>query len=112
MLRSEFLTSEGTMLTSRAGVRTLWSNLLSVVAGAMAPFGRWKTVVDTRPVGIDGSFLRKALDVAPVSLTADGMVPFNTPMRISCCVASGLMGYVVRSLGGRPRRQFVLSLST
>ncbi len=91
MLRSEFSTSEGTMLTSRAGVWTLWSNLLSVVAGAMAPFGRWKTVVDTRLVGIDGSFLRKALDVAPVLLTADGMVPFNTPVRVAFCVASGLM---------------------
>ncbi len=112
VLRSEFSTSEGTMLTSRAGVRTLWSNLLSVVAGAMAPFGRWKSVVDTRPVGIDGSFLRKGLDVVPVSLTADCMVPFNTPVRVSCCVASGLMRYVVRSSGGRPRRQFVLSLST
>jgi hypothetical protein len=56
--------------------------------------------------------LRKALDVAPVSLTADGIVPFNTPMRILCCAASGLMRYVVRSSGGRPRGHNVLSLST
>ena len=53
--------------------------MLSVVASAMAPFGRWNTPEDTRPVGIDGSSLSKALDVVPVSLTADGMVPFNTP---------------------------------
>jgi len=79
------------MLTSRADAQTLWSNLLRVVAGAMAPFGRWNTMEDTHPVGIDGSSLRKVLDVAPVSLTADGMVPFNTPMRILCCAASGLM---------------------
>jgi hypothetical protein len=35
--------------------------------------------------------LRKALDVAPVSLTADGIVPFNTPMHILSCAASGSM---------------------
>ena len=69
----------------------MWSNLLSEVAGAMAPFGRWNTAEDTHPVGIDGSSLRKALDVVPVSLTADGIVSFNTPVRILCCAASGLM---------------------
>jgi hypothetical protein len=46
VLRSEFSTSEGTMLTSWAGARTLWSNLLTVVAGATAPFGRWNTMED------------------------------------------------------------------
>ena len=83
-----------------------------MVAGAMAPFGRWNTAEDMCPVGIVGSSLRKALDVAPVSLTADGIVPFNTPMRILCCVPSGSMQYVLRSLGGRPYCQVVLSLST
>jgi hypothetical protein len=29
--------------------------------------------------------------VPGVLLTADDMVPFNTPMRILCCAASGLM---------------------
>jgi len=29
--------------------------LLRVVAGAMAPFGRWNTVEDTCLVGIDGA---------------------------------------------------------
>ncbi len=53
-----------------------------VVAGATALFRRWNTAEDTRPVGRDGSDLRKALDVAPVSLTADGIVQLNTPMRI------------------------------
>jgi hypothetical protein len=79
------------MLTFRVGERTLWSNLLTVVAGVMVPFGRWNTIADTHPVGMDGSSLRKALDVAPVSLTMDGIVPFNTPMRILCCAVSGLM---------------------
>ena len=60
----------------------LWSNLLTVVAGATAPFGRWNTAEEMRPVGIDGSSLMKALDVALVSLTADGNVPFNMPMHI------------------------------
>ncbi len=82
VLRSELPTSEGTMLTSRVGVRTLWSNLLTVVAGATAPFGRWNTMEDTHPVGRDGSDVRKVLNVAPVLLTADGIVPFNTPMYI------------------------------
>ena len=81
------------------------------VAGARAPFRIWNIADDTRPVGIDGSSLRKALNVAPVLLTADGIVPFNTPMRILCCAASGLMRYVVRLSGGRPRRHIMLSLS-
>jgi hypothetical protein len=78
----------------------------------MALFGSWNTIEDTRPVEMDGSSLRKALDVALVSLTADGIVPFNTPMRILCCAASGSMRYVVHLSGGRPRRQVVLSLLT
>ncbi len=75
-------TSEETMLTSWAGAHTSWSNLLTVVAGAMAPFGMWNTAENARPVGRDGSEVRKALDVAPVLLTADGIVPFNTAMHI------------------------------
>ena len=67
---------------------------------------------DTRPVGIDGSFLREGLDVAPVLLTAEVIVLFNTPMRILCCATSGSMQYVLRSLGGRPHHQVVLSLLT
>jgi hypothetical protein len=60
----------------------LWSKLLMVVAGVTAPFGRCNTTEDMRPVGRDGSDMRKALDVAPVLLTVDGIVPFNTPVRI------------------------------
>jgi hypothetical protein len=67
-------TSEWTMLTSREGAHTSWSNLLTVVvAGVTAPFGRWNTAEDTRPVGRDGSDVRKALNVA-LSLTVDGIV--------------------------------------
>ncbi len=53
-----------------------------VVAGATALFGRWNTTEDTHPVERDGSDVRKALDVALVLLTADGIVLFNTPMHI------------------------------
>ncbi len=83
-----------------------------VVAGATVPFRRWNTAEDTCPVGRDGSDVRKALDVAPVLLTVDGIVPFNMPMCILCRAVSGLMRYDVCSLGGRPRRQAVLSLLT
>ncbi len=58
------------------------SKLLTVVAGVTTPFGRWNTVEDTRPVGRDGSDVRKALNVAPVLLTAEGIVLLNTPMRM------------------------------
>ena len=75
-------TSEGTMLTSRVGAHTLRSSLLTVVSGATVPFGRWNTAEDTRPVGRDGSDVRNAIKVAPVLLTADGIVPFNMLVRI------------------------------
>ncbi len=84
-------TSEGTMLTSRAGARTSRSNLLTVVAGATAPFGRWNIAEDMCSVGRDGSDVRKALDVAPVLLTADGIVPLNMPMRMLFWAMRGSM---------------------
>ena len=43
--------------------------------------------MDMHLVGRDGYDARKALDVVPVLLTADGTVPFRTPMHIA---ASGL----------------------
>jgi hypothetical protein len=45
-----------------------------VEAAAMVPSGRWNTTVDGIPVGIDGANGRRACDVAPVSLTADGII--------------------------------------
>ena len=76
-------TSDGTILTSRVGTHTLWSSLLTVVAGAMVPSGRCNTAVDTRPVDRDESDVREAVDVAPVSLTADGIVRSMCPC--ACC---------------------------
>ncbi len=76
-----------------------------VVAGATALFGRWNAAEDTCPVGRDGSDMRKALDMAPVSLTADGIVALNTPMCILFWAASGSMQYLfvgwASSLPGR-----------
>jgi hypothetical protein len=46
---------------------------------------------DMRPVGRDGSDMRKALKVAPVLMTADGIVLLNTPMCKLFWAASGLM---------------------
>ncbi len=51
-----------------------------VVAGAVAPLGRWNTTVERSPVGIDGAVGRRACEVAPVSLTADRIVPLRTPI--------------------------------
>jgi hypothetical protein len=85
---------------------------LTVVAGATTPFRRWNTTEDTRPDGRDGSDMRKALNVALVLLTADGIVPLNTPMRMLFWAASGSMQWDVCLLGGHPRHQAVLSLLT
>ncbi len=81
-----------------------------VVAGATALFGRWNTMDDTRPVGRDGSDVRKELNMAPVLLTADGIEPLNTPMQMLFWAASRLMQYDICSLGGHLRRQAMLSL--
>ncbi len=105
-------TTEGTMLTSQAGTYTLWSNLLTVVAGATLPFGRRNTTEDTRPVGRDGSDMRKALDVASVLLTADDIVLLNMPMCMLFWAASRSMQYNVCLLGGHPCYQAMLSLLT
>jgi hypothetical protein len=56
--------------------------------------------------------MRKALNVALVLLTVDGIVPLNTPMRMLFWAASGSMQYNVCLSGGRPRCQAVLSLLT
>ena len=62
-----------------------------VVAGATAPFGRWNAAEDTRPVGRDGSDVKKALDMAPVLLTRDGIVRLYKPICLLFWAASGSM---------------------
>ncbi len=82
------------------------------VAGVTALFGRWNTAEDTCQVGRDGSDVRKALDMAPVLLTVDGIVQLNTLMRMLFWAMSGLMRCNVCLLDGRPRCQAVLFLLT
>ena len=91
VLRSELPTSDGIILTSRAWVHASWSSVLTVVTGATAPSGRWNTAVETHPVCKDGSDLRKALNVVPVLLTADGIVPFRMPVCMWLRAMRGLM---------------------
>jgi hypothetical protein len=52
-----------------------------VEAAAVVPLERWNTTVDGIPMGIDGADGRRACDVAPVLLTADGIIPLRTPSR-------------------------------
>jgi hypothetical protein len=47
----------------------------------MVPLGRWNTTLDGIPVEIDGADGRRACNVAPVLLMADGIVPLRTPSR-------------------------------
>ncbi len=64
-------------------------------ATAVVPLGRWNTTFDGIPMGIDGAGGRRACDVAPVLLTANGIVPLRTPspsvvvvgvgLRMACC---------------------------
>ena len=98
------------MLTLLAGSRTFMWSLLIVVAAAVAPSGRWNTACDRCPVGMDGADGRSACDVAPVSLTADGISPASTASLMLCW--SALLWRVMSSRGRRGRfRQCVLSLS-
>jgi hypothetical protein len=69
------------MLTVRAGSRSLWCSLLILVAAAVSPSGRWNTAVKIEFVGIDGAEGRNAWEVAPMSLTAEGMDPLRTAVR-------------------------------
>ncbi len=50
-----------------------------VEAAAVVPLGRWKTTLDQIPVGIDGADRRRACNVMPVLLMADGIIPLRTP---------------------------------
>ena len=64
-----------------------------------------KVDVDFTPVGIDGSVGVKALAVAPVSLTADGMLPLRTPdlvffFFLVCCRFQCALALVLTIVGG------------
>jgi hypothetical protein len=64
-----------------------------------------KVDADFTPVGIDGSVGVKALAVAPVSLTADGMLPLRTPdlvlfFCLVCCRLQCALALVLTIVGG------------
>jgi hypothetical protein len=61
-----------------------------VEAAAVIPSGRWNTTLDGIPVGIDGADRRRACYVAPVLLTADGIIPLRTPSHGVVVVGVGL----------------------
>ncbi len=57
-----------------------------VEATAVVPLGRWNITLDQMLVGIDGANGRRACNIAPVSLTADGIVPLRVPACVCVCV--------------------------
>ena len=71
------------MSTSFYGARTLNCSVAVLVATAVPPVGRQKILFDALFDMIKGSFGVPAVDVAPVSLTADAMVPSMMPC-LSC----------------------------
>ena len=75
------------MLTMLAGARILCRSLASLVALAVPPVGRMNTLEEMLD-SLKGSWGAPAVEVAPVSLTADAMDPFMMP----CLRAAGDMG--------------------
>ena len=88
-MRSEASTRPGTILTVLVGSWRFFSSLNTLEAGAVLLLGMWKSLVDFMPVGMKGLPTRPALEVAPVSLMADGMVPSSTP-HLTCAFVIGL----------------------
>ena len=75
------------MSTVLAGVRTLRSSSAWVVAVVVAPMGSMNVLVDWMSEYMNGSWRVPAVDVAPVSLTVDGMEPLMIP----CLMVEGDM---------------------
>ena len=62
-----------------AGAHTLCRSLVSLVALAVPPVGRMNTLEEMVVVSLKGSWGAPAMEVAPVSLTADAMDRFMMP---------------------------------
>ena len=77
------------MFNVMAGARILCSSFQKSEAGAVLLLGMWESLVDLFPLGMWVSLTRPALEVAHVSLMADGMVPLSTP-RLTCVSLRGL----------------------
>ena len=67
------------MSTVLAGVRTLRRRCALVVAVVVVPVGNMNVLVECAFEWMNGSCSVPAVEVAPVSLTADGMEPLVTP---------------------------------
>ncbi len=104
VLRRELHTRDRTMLPVRAGSHSLWCSLWILVASAVSPLGRWNTAVEIVFVGIDGAEGRKAWEVAPVLLTAEGTDPLR--MAIQSVSGDARMNCVLLSLAWGRRSRF------
>ena len=64
-------------------------SVVDVEACAMLPVGSTNALVDLVCAGWNGSCRAPAVEVAPVSLTADAMVPLKMP-HLSCACVKGV----------------------
>ena len=76
------------MSTMLAGARTLCRSFARLVAVTVPPVGRMNTLDERVVVSSKGSCGAPAVEVAPVSLTADGMDPSMIP-RLSAVADMG-----------------------
>ena len=76
---SKVVSSVGTMSTLFAGALMLRCSLATVVAGAMPPVGSPNTFVEISLVATNEFVGFPAVELAPVSLISDGMVPSIMP---------------------------------
>ena len=74
------------MSTSVAGSLNSCINLAFTLALAVPPVGRWKTLSEEWFDNLNGCQPLPAFEVAPVSLIADGIVPFIIMVLMSSCI--------------------------
>ena len=86
LLSSVCYTSSGDISTVLACSHTFCYNFSTLVSCAFIPLGRWKILPEFSLVIMKGSPYSTSLDVAPVSLKMDGMVPFMIPITTSASV--------------------------
>ena len=73
-------------------------SVVAVEACAMLPVGSMNALVDLVCAGWNGSCRAPAVDVAPVSLTTDAMVPLKMP-HLSCACVKGVSAMDKEGLG-------------
>ena len=85
VLSSVFL-SPGTISTSVSGSLNSCINLAFTLALAVPPVGIWKTLSEGWFDNLNGCPPLTTVEVAPVSLIADGIVPFRIMVLMSSCI--------------------------